>query len=491
MRRVTQLFLVAALAALLSPAVASSAPRMYVGFHDDVAFRWNDNRTEVLDQARGANATIVRTLVDWSKTAPTRPSNAANPLDPAYRFSDIDELVRNAQQRGLEVIITIWGTPKWANGGKTPNNVPRNVNDLKNFSRAVAARYSGRYAQYPFVGRYSVWNESNLQLFLSPQFDSKGRSVGPRLYAKMYAAAYSGIKAGNSRAQVAIGSTSSHGRDKKLNGKSDTHSPGRFAQLVAAANPRLKFSAWAQHPYPTPQNLKPTQKVKWPNVTLSSLPRFEQSLDKWFKRKNVRIWITEFGHETKLDGEPKGVSRAQQASYTTQAIGLAKKDPRVDMFVWFIFRDDETSVWQSGLQTKERRREARPRALPLRGEVGRRQESARQGSRRDLVSVRGRAAARADDEPPHRRHRRDQLPRLPARQAGRGRPAGDEARLRRGRPLPADGLQAREEDDVCRPARRQHRERRARHARADDRRVLADAGLSIRNERMLSRASGP
>ncbi|MEO5575940.1 MAG: cellulase family glycosylhydrolase [Gaiellaceae bacterium] len=352
MKRVTQLIVVAALAALLSPAVASSAPRMYVGFHDDVAFRWNDNRAEVLDEARGANATIVRTLVDWSKTAPTRPADAANPLDPGYRFADIDELVRNAQQRGLEVIITIWGTPKWANAGKTPNNVPTRVSDLQNFSRAVAARYSGRYAQYPFVGRYSVWNESNLQLFLSPQFDAQGRSVGPRLYAKMYAAAYAGIKAGNSSAQVAIGSTSSHGRDKKLNGKSDTHSPGRFAQLVAAANSRLKFSAWAHHPYPTPQYLKPTQKVKWPNVTLSSLTRFEQSLDTWFKRKGVRIWITEYGHETKQDGEPNGVSRAQQASYAAQAIGLAKKDPRVDMFVWFIFRDDETSVWQSGLLTK-------------------------------------------------------------------------------------------------------------------------------------------
>ncbi|MGZ8782792.1 MAG: cellulase family glycosylhydrolase, partial [Gaiellaceae bacterium] len=291
------------------------------------------------------------TLVTWAIVAPTRPAIAANPFDPAYRFADIDELVRNAQQRGLEVIITIWGTPKWANGGKTPNNVPRKVSDLQNFSRALASRYSGRHAEYPFVGRYSVWNESNLQLFLSPQFDAKGRSVGPRLYAKMYAAAYAGIKAGNSRAQVAIGSTSSHGRDKKLNGKSDTHSPGRFAQLVAAANPRLKFAAWAHHPYPTPQYLKPTQKVKWPNVTLSSLARFEQSLDTWFKRKGVRIWITEYGHETKQDGEPKGVSRALQASYAAQAIALAKKDARVDMFIWFIFRDDKTSAWQSGLQT--------------------------------------------------------------------------------------------------------------------------------------------
>ena len=356
MRRVT-LFLAAALAvsataALLSPAVARSAPRMYVGFHDDVAFRWSNDRTQNLNEARGANATIVRTLVDWSKTAPTKPANPSNSFDPAYRFSDIDELVRNAQARGLEVLITIWGTPKWANGGKTPNVVPTRSSDMTAFARAVASRYSGRFAGYPFVGHYSVWNESNLQLFLSPQFDAAGRSVGPRLYAKLYAAAYAGIKAGNPRAKVAIGSTSSHGRDKKLNGKSDTHSPGRFAQLVAAANPRLKFDAWAQHPYPTPQNLKPTQKVKWPNVTLSSLARFEQSLDTWFKRKGIRVWLTEFGYETKQDGEPKGVTRAQQAAYTTQALALAKKDPRVDMFVWFIFRDDETSAWQSGVQTR-------------------------------------------------------------------------------------------------------------------------------------------
>ena len=109
---------------------------------------------------------------------------------------------------------------------------------------------------------YSIWNESNLQLFLAPQFDAKGKSVAPRNYAKLAAAAYSGIKAGNPRAKIAVGSTSSAGRDKPLAGKSATHSPGRFAQLVAAANPRLKFDAWAQHPYPVPANQKPTQKVQ-------------------------------------------------------------------------------------------------------------------------------------------------------------------------------------------------------------------------------------
>ena len=45
---------------------------------------------------------------------------------------------------------------------------------------------------------------------------------------------------------------------------------------------------------------------------LTSLPQFETSLDKWFGRKNIPIWITEYGNETK-PGEPKGVTEAQQA----------------------------------------------------------------------------------------------------------------------------------------------------------------------------------
>ncbi|MGZ8795423.1 MAG: cellulase family glycosylhydrolase, partial [Gaiellaceae bacterium] len=351
MRRVTQFILFAALAALLAPAVASAAPRMHVGFHDDPNFRYEERRAAMLDQARSTNATIVRTLVTWSIIAPTRPANAADPFDPAYRFNDLDELVRNTQARDMEVLITIWGTPKWANGGKTPNFMPRRLSDLTAFSRAVATRYSGRFPGYPYVRFYSIWNESNLQLFLAPQFDAKGKSVAPRNYAKLAAAAYAGIKAGNSSAKVAVGSTSSAGRDKPLKGKSETHSPGRFAQLVAAANPRLKFDAWAQHPYPVPARMKPNQKVKWPNVTLSAFPRFAASLDKWFKRKNVRIWITEYGHEVKQDGEPNGISRALQASYAAQALALAKKDPRTDMFIWFVFRDHATSEWQSGLRT--------------------------------------------------------------------------------------------------------------------------------------------
>ena len=219
------------LTAATYPLYASAQPRMLIGFQDDPSLRWRDDRLAVFDLAREANAGIVRTTVYWSRIAENRPGNAANPFDPAYRFDDLDEFVRNAGLHGMEVMLTIWGTPAWANGGKGQNFAPTSSVDLLNFARALASRYSGRYVSYPFVRYYTIWNESNLGLFLSPQYDSKGTPVGPAVYAKIYRAAYAGIKLGNFRALVGIGETSARGRDRYLGraGTQETESPGKFA----------------------------------------------------------------------------------------------------------------------------------------------------------------------------------------------------------------------------------------------------------------------
>ncbi len=351
-----RLFLVLSACALaaLVPASASAQPRMLIGFQDDPSLRWRDDRLAVFDLAQQAGAGIVRTTVYWSRIAETRPASAANPFDPVYRFDDLDEFVRNAGLHGMEVMLTIWGTPAWANGGKGQNYAPTNFNDLKNFARAVAARYSGRFNGYPFVRFYTVWNESNLGQFLSPQYDSKGKPAAPAIYAKLFRAAYGGIKLGNKNALVGVGETSARGRDHFLGkkGTQETESPGKFAELLSQQKPALRFDAWSHHPYPVSINGKPLAQVRWPNVTLAQLPRFEKSLSLWFHRKDLPLWITEYGHQTSPE-IPKGVSYAQQAAYLKQAINYAAKDPRVEMFIWFILRDDPTSAWQSGLVQRD------------------------------------------------------------------------------------------------------------------------------------------
>ena len=84
------------------------------------------------DRAMQANATMMKTTVYWFNTAPRRPGNAANPFDPAYRWEDLDEFVRQAADHDIEVMLTIWGTPTWA--GPAKNRLPRRLADLQNFS---------------------------------------------------------------------------------------------------------------------------------------------------------------------------------------------------------------------------------------------------------------------------------------------------------------------------------------------------------------------
>ncbi len=338
------------------PAAALGSSRMPVGFQDDPSFRWRDDRVTNLNNAATTGVTIIRTTAYWSRVAPTRPGNATNPFDPTYHFEDIDELVRSAAFRDMTVVLTIWGTPGWANGDQGENHAPTNMADLQNFAQALAARYSGRFPGYMSVGYYSVWNEPNLEEFLAPAYDKSGKPSSPLVYAKMARAAYAGIKAGNPRALVAIGETSPRGRQRAVGGSGqNTIAPGLFAHLVSTApGPKVKFDAWAHHPY-SGLGQGPYAKVAFPNVNLTQLPTFEKKLDQWFKRKGIPIWITEYGFETK-PGEPKGVTLAQQAAYARQALAYAQKDQRVDMFIWFIFRDDPTSTWQSGLENQDNSR---------------------------------------------------------------------------------------------------------------------------------------
>src|SRR3954463_12739916 len=275
-----RLALLAVIVLLAAPAATvQAAVRMPIGFFDDPTFRWSPDRAENLQQAAVTGASVIHTTASWPTLAPKRPTNALDGDDPAYKLADLDELVFQSGLYGLRVMIDISGTPKWANGGKAPNVMPKRLADLTAFARMLATRYNGRQG-HGTAALFSVWNEPNLQLFLTPQYVGK-KIVGPANYAKLYKAAYAGIKAGNPLAQVAIGETSARGRDKPLSGVSASVAPGTFARLVAKV-PGLRFDAWAHHPYPTSPNLPPTQKVRYPNVTLSTLPQFEKDLKRFF-----------------------------------------------------------------------------------------------------------------------------------------------------------------------------------------------------------------
>src|SRR5438093_10875662 len=105
-------FLVAAacVTAVVFPVTASAQPRMMIGFQDDPSLRWRDDRLGVFDLAEQAHAGIVRMTVYWSRIAQRQPANGADPFHPASRFDGLRGVVRNPGLRGMQVILTSWGT---------------------------------------------------------------------------------------------------------------------------------------------------------------------------------------------------------------------------------------------------------------------------------------------------------------------------------------------------------------------------------------------
>jgi Glycosyl hydrolase catalytic core len=331
-------------------ALAAPVPRpLLLGFQDEQSFLWSADRLENLDRAASAHASVVRVTANWREIAKKKPAAPASPADPAYHFEGLDDLVWQSQLRGMRVLLTISGTPKWGSTSGKANAAPRAA-DLGAFCSAIGSRYNGRGTQ-PAVTLYSVWNEPNLDQFLHPQFSASGKDVGPQLYAGMARACYSAIKRTNPRAKVAIGDTSPRGHDRPTTGVQASHSPGRFAELVGKARPRVRFDAWAHHPYADGFRGGPTSSFRWPNVGIGDLGRFELRLRKDFARPSVPLWVTEFAYQTRPE-HAGALSYGQQASFLGKALQAAAAVKDVQMFVWYVFRDTPGERWQSGVISK-------------------------------------------------------------------------------------------------------------------------------------------
>ena len=85
-------------------------------------------------------------------------------------------------------------------------------------------------------------------------------------------------------------------------------------------------------------------------VTLANISVLTKLLSKWYGNK--KLWITEYGYQTRPPDRSFGVTWVKQAQYLTQAYKLARKNPHITMMLWFLLRDEgRLSGWQSGLFT--------------------------------------------------------------------------------------------------------------------------------------------
>jgi hypothetical protein len=336
-----------------------------LGLYDEAQTLYgNPDRTFPL--LKQLNVKILRTNLYWGGefgVAKTRPANAADPDDSSYNWDPYDRLVKYANANKITVVFSIWGTPKWANGGRALNRAPLKGDDLQKFANAAAKRYNGKFidANGDRIARVSywlAWNEPNNPSFLFPQYQRIAggwRIESARQYAKICNAVYAGIKGALSTNKVGCGVTGPRGNNNPSSPRPSV-APMAFLRAAKAAGLRT-FDAYAHHPYygkasEEPGKAPPRAKsgASSTAVTLGNIGDLIREVTRLYGSK--RIWLTEYGYQTNPPDRMFGVTYAQQASYLKQAVAIAKANPRVDMMLWFLLRDEPIiEGWQSGLMT--------------------------------------------------------------------------------------------------------------------------------------------
>src|SRR5437588_477005 len=135
---------------------------------------------------------VVRFTVRWDQVAPKRPANPRSSADPAYRWGTFGDVLDGLHALGIPVLVTLYGSPGWANGHRPPNGLP--LSGFGDFAYAAARRF-------PWVRMWSAWNEPNSRTFAVP--------VSPAAYVRrVLDPAYASLHSASRANRVAGGETS-------------------------------------------------------------------------------------------------------------------------------------------------------------------------------------------------------------------------------------------------------------------------------------------
>jgi len=301
------------------------------GFNDDAWLVHGPGTLESrLDELTRLGADVVRFTVRWDTVARKRPVSPRDHGDRAYDWSEVDAVLRGLRRHGIDAVVTLFGTPGWANGGRSANWAPTSDRSFANFAYATARRY-------PWVQYWTIWNEPNRSTFLRP-------TTAVTYVDKLLNPAYAQVHAVINGAQVGGGVTAPRAGSSGV-------APVQWLRAMASAG--AKLDAYAHHPYPG----RPQSETPWSpkcancqTIAMADLERLETEVRRAFGAKP--IWVTEYGYQTNPPDIFLGVSPEVQARYVASAALRVHRAPAVDMLIFFMVRDDtQPGGWQSGLFT--------------------------------------------------------------------------------------------------------------------------------------------
>jgi hypothetical protein len=301
-------------------------------------------RESALAELDALGVRSLRVVMYWRSVAPAA-SSATRPdfdaTDPrAYAWGEYDQLMRAAARRGWPVLMTVSGpVPRWATDGARDNLTRPSPREFELFMTAVGKQWGQQ------VGTWAIWNEPNHPQFLAPQFVG-GRPASPLIYRRLFLAGWRGLRA------------SGNGSDRLLMGETAPRGTGSVVAPIAFLRGALCLSrsyrksrscgnlpadGYAHHAYTTRQGpfFRPPGRD---DVTIGVLRRLTSALDRAGRagavRRNLSLYLTEFGIQSNPPDRLLGVSLSHQAEYYALSERIAYRNPRVRAFSQYLLRDD-------------------------------------------------------------------------------------------------------------------------------------------------------
>jgi hypothetical protein len=328
MRPLALLLVLAAVAGCLGVTSAHASSGIRYGIQDDAWLEYGPGKLgQRLATFKRLGIPLVRFTLHWNQIAPREPTDPASPRDRAYKWREPDRILNGLRRYGLTPVVTLVGTPSWANGRRGPNFAPVRTRSMRAFARAVATRY--RWVRY-----WLIWNEPNHPLWLRP--------TKAAIYVQhLLNPAYEGIHSVLPHAQVGGAVTAPRGG---LGGVA----PVTWLRGMAAAH--AKLDAYAHNPYPSSPAETPSSHAcrHCPTITMATLPKLLILVRRYFGRKPV--WLTEYGYQTNPPDTFLGVTPRKQATLLSLAAMRAWRLARVTMLIQYLYRDEpQLSRFQTGL----------------------------------------------------------------------------------------------------------------------------------------------
>jgi hypothetical protein len=324
----TPFVLVFLVAACVGASSVRASKGVQYGIQDDA---WLEFGPGKLDQRlatfKRLGVPVVRFTLRWNEIARRRPKQPTSPRDRAYDWRRPDRVLRGLRRYGLTPVVTLVGTPAWANGGRPPNFAPPRPRDFRRFATAAARRY-------PWVRYWLIWNEPNKRLWLRP--------TRAAIYVQhLLNPGYEAIHAVLPHARVGGGVTGPRGAVGGV-------APTVWVRGMAAAH--AKFDAYAHHPYPASPSETPSSGGcrNCPYITMATIRKLLILVKRSFGSKP--IWLTEYGYQSRPPDELLGVPLKRQSTMLSLAALRAWRLPRVRMLIQYLYRDElALQRFQTGL----------------------------------------------------------------------------------------------------------------------------------------------